>query len=645
VLTVLARFFPATVAALEYSTADMAPAKLSAQLSLAGAAPSTAKLGVDGNLGKIKLALNGQAQVDPKQWRVGEMRVDGKLSADDGRALIAMLGLSGYVAVGEGAGALTLKADGPARGRLKVSGALTANGLDVRADGTADPFADKPAAAFRARVAHADAAPLRGVGGGEGALPVTFTGRVALAGDQLTLNDIDAGVAGTTVRGAFGVSLAAPHRLQGALEADRVDGAGLIAAAIGLPDAGAEKGDAWTWSGKPFGPGAFGDYAGEVAVKIRRLALLPRLTARQFTTKVRAGKDELALDDMSGVLDGGTFNGALSFKSGVSGVAVKAKFALADVESANLLPAAARPPVSGALGLSAELEGSGLSPIALIGALRGAGKLTMKDAAFAGLNPRAFDVVTDVVDAGLPVKGDEMANVVRKALDSGQLAVKRAEGKLTVTAGLVRLSGFTAKRPDADLSLTSTLDLTDGAMDARLVLSGSEASGRPDIFMSLKGPVSSPARDIDVSALTGWLTLRSVENQAKRLKALQEAEPPPAPAPPKTEPSVKNDEKSSKNTAPPAAASATADSPTSALNAGPPKRQPEPPARKSVPSRSKQNPPKQNPPPVAQREAAPAIRTPPRRQQAPSLPAPINIHPLPAPGDIIAPEPSIGGQR
>ncbi len=639
VMTVLSRFFPATAATLDRRAAEMAPAKLSAQLSIAGAAPSTAKFGINGSLGKVVVAVNGEGQVEPKEWRIGDVRFDGKLSAGDGKALVAMLGLDRYLTVHDGSGAFTLNAIGPARGKWHVSGALTANGLDAKASGTADPFAEKPSVALRARVTRADAKPLRGVGGGEGALPVTFAGRIALAGDKLTLTNIDASVAGTSVRGTLGVSLDAPHHLQGALEADSVGGDGLIAAAIGLPEAVTKKGAAWTWSDAPFGPGAFGDYAGQVGLKIRRVTLLPRMTARQFSATLRAGKGEFALDDMAGILDGGTFKGALSFRSGGNGVAARAKFALTNVESANLLPAAARPPVTGALDLSAELQGSGLSPIALIGALHGSGKLTLKNAAFAGLNPRAFDAVTDVVDAGLSVNGDEISNIMRKALESGQFAVKRAEGKLAANAGLVRLSDFAASSDDAELAISSTLDLTDSTLDARLVLSGSKASGRPDIFMALKGPVTLPARTIDVSALTGWLTLRSVENQAKRLKALQHAPPPAAPDV-KRQPAQPMSGPSDKSQSPSEAA--TAGSPTSALNAETPPHPSVRPAQKRVPLQ-----PKPNPPPVARRDAAPASQhpAPDRPRRAPALPAPIDIHPLPAPEAIVAPEVSVGPQR
>jgi hypothetical protein len=47
----------------------------------------------------------------------------------------------------------------------------------------------------------------------------------------------------------------------------------------------------------------------------------------------------------------------------------------------------------------------------------------------------------------------------------------------------------------------------------------------------LKGPINAPKRTIDAAALANWLALRAVEQQAKKLDALEgrEASPPPAP--------------------------------------------------------------------------------------------------------------------
>jgi large subunit ribosomal protein L24 len=186
--------------------------------------------------------------------------------------------------------------------------------------------------------------------------------------------------------------------------------------------------------------------------------------------------------------------------------------------------------VSGSLDFSAETAGSGLSPVALIGSLQGAGKVTLSNGQFSGLDPRTFDAVTRAVDLGLPIDGTRIGDMVQKALDGGQLSIKRAEGTIAVSAGQLRLSNVAIDSKDAELSLSGILDLTDGAIDARMVLSGAgrAAGARPDIFMALQGPVAAPSRTVDVSALAGWLTLRSVENQTRQLRAIESQAPKPA---------------------------------------------------------------------------------------------------------------------
>ncbi len=75
------------------------------------------------------------------------------------------------VAASAGPGALTLRANGPSRGEMRVEARLTAGGLEASASGTARPFADMPAATLRASIARANMAPLGGAG--RAALPVS----------------------------------------------------------------------------------------------------------------------------------------------------------------------------------------------------------------------------------------------------------------------------------------------------------------------------------------------------------------------------------------------------------------------------------------------------------------------------------------
>lgn len=535
VMALLARFAPETAAMLAQRAPLMAPAKLRARLTIDGAnAATAAKLGVDGSLGKVRVALNGQGSADPVAFSVGDIRLDGKLDADDGKALIAMLGLNRTVAVDAGAGTLTIKASGLARGSMQIESHLIAGGLDATIAGTAKLFDDSRSAALRATIVRSDMSPLRGTGP-QAALPVTFASRVALAGNDLSVADINASVGGASLRGKLSATLQRPSRVAGDLEADTIDGGAVVASLIGMPAAGSNKlgaGSAWAWSSEPFGEGAFGDYAGQITLKARRLDALPRLTAREFRGTLRLDRNALVFDDMSGEVAGGRLTGTLSLRTGPDGLKANAKFALTGIDAATLMAPGPRPAVSGKLDLSADVEGSGLSPVALIGSLQGTGKVSLADGQLAGLDPRAFDAVTRAVDQGLPIDANRVGDVVRRSLDSGQLQVKRAGGTLAISAGQARLSDVTIDSKDADLTVAGTADLTDGSLGARMVLSGSSkaAGARPDIFMALQGSAAAPSRTIDVSALAGWLTLRSVENQSRQLRAIEAQTPVQTPA-------------------------------------------------------------------------------------------------------------------
>jgi uncharacterized protein involved in outer membrane biogenesis len=540
VMALLARFAPGAAQALRGIAPVMAPAKLRARLIIDGASAATqAKLGIDGSIGKTRIALNGSANADLIAFSIGDIKLDGKLEADDGNALLAILGLDRALTVDGSLGTMTFNASGPMRGELRIDSRLTAGGLDAGLNGTALLFADKTSADLRITIAHADISALRDFGGGHNPLPIAFASRMTLASNELSFADINSNIGGTGLRGDIALTLQRPNRLQGEIEADKIDGAGLIATAIGMSIPAGNANAAWTWSSVPFAAGAFGEYAGAVALKVQRLDLMPRLTAKDFRATLHLGKNEFSFDDLNGDVNGGRLVGQISFRAANDGVKAHSKLAFTGVDAAALLPASERPPITGSLSLSAEVTGTGLSPLALIGSLQGTGMAALDDAQFAGLDPRTFDTVIRVVDQGLPIDGRRISDVVTKTLEGGPLSVKRAAGTIAISAGQMRLSNIAVESKDAALSMAGNLDLADGSIDARLLLSGSSQVGgtKPDIFLTLKGPVTAPSRSIDVSTLTGWLTLRAVENQSKKIRAIEGVSPQPngQPLPPKSE--------------------------------------------------------------------------------------------------------------
>jgi large subunit ribosomal protein L24 len=334
-----------------------------------------------------------------------------------------------------------------------------------------------------------------------------------------------------------------------------------------------------------------------------RATLTPNLTARELRTTLRIDRDELALEDFSAAVAGGRLTGRLSFKETAQGLSTQGQLTLANADVTTFLPDATRPPITGRLGLDVYIEGAGRSPQALLGSLQGAGSVTLGNAEFAALDPRAFATVTRAVDQGQPIEAPRIQNFTTNALTSGRLAVRELKGDLTIGAGQIRLANARAKGEGADVTIGGTLDLTNGSIDSRIVLTGAEqvSGARPDVFLSLRGPLASVERNIDVSALTSWLTLRAVERQSKALEAI-ERQPAPAVTPPAVAPSI---------VAPPVVA---------------PPSQPSPPP--PAPPRSEAPPPaaprSEVPPPPAARGEAPAR---PPRPAAPALPPPIDITP------------------
>ncbi len=522
VTALLARFAPKIAEAVERGAPAMTPAKLHALLSVGGTVPkSLAKLNVDGSLGEVHLAFDGAANADLTALGAGDLQLAGKLSADDGRRLLAVLGLDRFVAADVGAGTLNFDAAGRLRGDLRVNVALTAGGLDANVTGTASPFAEKLKADLRLAVPRANLAPLRA---GQRTLPVALSTRVALAGQDLALNDIEAKVAGSALRGKLALILSSPVRLEGQIDADRLNGMSLITAATGAP---ASKDARSIWSDEPFAGGLFGNYAGRITLKAGSVDFLPRLTAREFGATFSLAKQSLALDDITGNIAGGHLAGSLSFRAGEDGLHGRSEFSLSGSDAGALFATGARPPVRGALALSGKIEGAGLSPAAFIGSLQGSGEFTLSGVQIAGLNAGAFDAVTRAVDQGLPIDQARISDLVSKTLQSGELSIGRARGEFAVSAGQLRLNKFEAGGGAANLSVAGDLDLTSGAVDGRLILSGASEQGgsRPDIFVALKGPLTTPERTIDVSALTGWLTVRAVENQTEQLRAIEHPHP------------------------------------------------------------------------------------------------------------------------
>ncbi len=523
---------------LRRSAGRLVPLTLRAAVSVdpSPAAGAAAKIKIDGRAGAFRLAMQGDAAGANDAIKLDDLgalaraRVDlsGKLDADDAAALIELIGLDRFLVVDKRPARLTLAVKGPLDGELAVDAQLAAGALNIASNGSVH-VADrvKASADLNLKITNATVRSPRSGGRPTEPLPASVTARLALSQATVRVSDLTGTVAGASVRGRLELGVQQqPITVEGDLELGALDLPAAIAAAIGMPAQGAASAGASTnasgpWPAEPFEQ-ALPGLSGQVAVKAARLALTPKLAAQDVRGVLRFGDSELALQGMEGRLAGGQAAADLTFLRRTNGLSARTQLRLVGANAAELLPEGS---LSGRLTVEATAEGSGMSPVALVGSLVGTGSFTLENGRVMRLDPAAFDAVTRAVDQGLPIDAARIRDRADAALTRGGLGIALAEGAITISEGQVRLNNPTVRAQRADLTAGGTVNLAEGALDARLTLFGAGAGAatdtRPEIGIVLKGPIETPKRTVDVAALASWLALRAVEQQSKKLDVLE----------------------------------------------------------------------------------------------------------------------------
>jgi uncharacterized protein involved in outer membrane biogenesis len=542
VTALVEKFAPQAADELRRLAVRVAPVALRGSLTLGPAAPGSTgtnaivKFKIDGRAGSFLVALQGDTGIVSDAFKAdslatlgaAEVNVSGRLDADDGEALINLIGLERFIVADRRPGRLSIAAKGPLDGELAIDGQLAVGALDISTTGTVRASQQtSPSAALEIKIANANLRSPRPPAPGRtaGLVPTSLTLGLALTEGTLRLNDVRGTIAGATVGGRLAIETQQqPIRFDGDLELGSVDLTAMIGTAIGVPATGSSEAPDGLWQAEPFKQGVHGA-SGQVAVKATRVALTPNLAARDFQGRLYVGETQLALQVIDASLAGGRIAGELILLRDAAGLVARTQLKLIDADAAELLPGDGA--LSGRLALEIAAEGTGMSPLALVGALEGRGKVTLTGGALARLNPTAFDTVISAVDRGMPIDAARVRDRIDAALASGALAIRRAEAGVSIEGGRVRmLSNPVLGAPNVDLAVNGLVNLADGAIDARLTLSAMPGAGAPvttspEIVVALKGSIDTPKRTIDVSAFTNWLALRAIEQQSKKLEVLE----------------------------------------------------------------------------------------------------------------------------
>jgi uncharacterized protein involved in outer membrane biogenesis len=484
---------------------------------------------LDSALLKVGVTVTGRPSVaaiqglDLAALGRSEVWIDSKVSSEQGRSLLALLGLDRVVSAGDGPGQFEGTATGAWGAPLRLKAKISATGLDADAEGAAEPWAAEATANLGLKVRSADFGPLLDLKPQDTlAQNIGLSSRVLLAGNKLTFDDLDSSLGGSRLRGRVAVTLGEEREIEGEIGAEQLALAPAFALAIGAAGHDAVE---------PLGTGLVKGWRGKVAFQALRGALPGGSELQPVSGVIKGDGQSLTFDAVTGKIGGGDVTATIDARPGANGIAVNASVQLAGVDGAALRYRNLSMP-AGRASLQMTLTSQGRSAQALTGALSGSGTLTLEAARIAGLDPRAFEVAVRANDTG-QVKDDvRLKQIVEATLPAGALAVPTAQIPFTIRDGRLRVGATPLDGNGVRATVSGGYDIAADQADIRAALSLTMTTGRPEIQLLAVGTPDALNRSVDVAPLSSWLAVRAIDHETKRLDAIERGEPPPAAPPP-----------------------------------------------------------------------------------------------------------------
>jgi uncharacterized protein involved in outer membrane biogenesis len=555
-----------------------------------------------------KPEVSAMRAIDLDALQRGEFSIESKLSAERGRSLLALLGLDRAIAGGEGAAQFEGSVTGMWRAPLRLMAKMSGAGLDVEAQGMAEPWAAEPKANVNLAVRGVNLAPLFNLRPSDSlAQNISLSSRASLTANKLTFEDLGGTIAGSQLRGRIVLALDDEKHVEGEIGLDALDLAPAFALAIGAAGHDAAE---------PLGSGLLRGWRGRIAFQALRGVLPGGGELHPVSGSIKNDGQSLTFDAIKGGIGGGEAIASIDAKPGANGIALNARVQFSNVDGKALRYRALAMP-AGRVSMQMTLASQGRSASALTGALSGSGTLMLESSRVAGLDPRAFDAAIRASDNGQATDDARLRQIVEPVLSGGALSVASAQIPFNIRDGRIRVGATTLDAEGARAIISGGYDIPADQTDIRASLASTatgSATSRPEIQLFAVGSPDALDRTVDVAALSSWLAVRAIDRETRRLDSIERGDRGPLPAsiPPRAavgppDPAVSDQPLS--------------DPPMPGRNA----HQAPPKPRLGVP-RPPATPPTPNAPPAVGQQLAP-------------LPPPIEVRPAPGPGVARPPKP------
>ena len=410
--------------------------------------------------------------IDLAALRQSDVGIEFKLSSEQGRALLVLLGLDRAVAAGDGPAQFEGSATGAWGAPLRLKAKISGTGLEAEAEGSAEPWAQEAKASLSLKVGRADFGPLLDLKPADTlAQNIGLSSRVQLTGNRLTFDDLDSSVGGSRLRGRVAVTLGEEKEIEGEIGAEQLALAPAFALALGAAGHDAAE---------PLGAGLAKGWRGRIAFQALRGALPGGSELQPVSGVIKSDGQSLGFDAIKGKIGGGDVTASMDAKPGANGIVLNASLQFSDVDGTALRYRNLAMP-AGRASMQMTLTSQGRSASALAGALSGSGTLTLEAARISGLDPRAFEVAVRANDSGQAKDDVRLKQIVESALPAGALAVPSAQIPFTIRDGRLRVGATTLDGNGVRATVSGGYDIAADQADIRAALSLTMTTGRPEI--------------------------------------------------------------------------------------------------------------------------------------------------------------------
>jgi len=355
-----------------------------------------------------------------------------------------------------------------------------------------------------------------------------LSSRLVATDGAFSLENFSGKLGAAPVKGNLSVSRQGEQNLTGNIETDALDMQGLTALMLGADDRAATD---------PLAHGLIG-WRGSVAVKAEKAMLPGGMETGAVSGTVRGDAASISFDNVKAVVGGGAATLSAAIKRSPSETTIDASLKLEQADASALRYRGLQLP-PGKASVRMTLATRGRSGAALRNALSGNGVLTLTNAQLPALDVAAFDAAEKASDD--PAARNAMESVVASALDRAPLPVAFVEMPFVIKYARVHADPAVFQSDAARATISGSYDIPGDQGDLRIGLKAMSGAMKdaPDIQIFLRGSADRMQRDVDVAALSSWLSLRAIERETQRLDALEKlgalppvklapASPPPA---------------------------------------------------------------------------------------------------------------------